>query len=167
MNKKVPYHLGLIIDGNRRWARKRGLLPMLGHEAGYQKVKKMGDWCLARGIKIVTIYAFSCENWQRPKREVDFLMKLILRALIEEIDYFNERSIRLKIIGQAKGLSQEVMKSIKLAEQKTANNKVALLNLAINYSGRVEILEAVRAIIRHKIQANKVDEELLDRKSVV
>ena len=160
MKKNILHHLGLIIDGNRRWARKRCLPTMVGHEAGYRKLKKVGDWCLARGINILTVYTFSCENWQRSKKEVNYLMKLILRALIDEVDHFHKRGIQLKIIGQKKGLPEEIVLAINKAEKKTANNKKGILNLAINYTGRVEILDAVRAIIKKKISADQVNEKV-------
>lgn len=161
MTKKIPYHLGLIIDGNRRWARKRGLPTLMGHEAGYQKIKEVGDWCLERGIKVVTIYTFSYENWKRSKQEVNYLMKLILRALVDEIDYFIERGIRLKLIGRENGLSKEVVAGKKLAEKKTSKNKKALLNLAVNYTGRLEIVDAVKNIVKNKIPAGKINESVL------
>ena len=164
MGKNIPYHLGLIIDGNRRWARKRGLPTLKGHEAGYEKLKKVGDWCIERGIKIVTVYTFSCENWKRSKIEVNYLMKLVLRALMDEIPYFNDRGIRLKIIGRKEGLSRQVITEIDRAEKKTSKNKTVLLNLAINYTGRNEIIDAIKDIIKIKTPASKVDEKLMNGK---
>lgn len=154
-------HIGIIMDGNRRWAKRRGLPPMAGHKKGYEKMKEVGDWCLARGIDFLTVYAFSTENWKRSKKEVDFLMKLLERGLTKELPQFAKKNIRLKIIGSRNGLPASLKQAIQSAEEKTKNNTAGTLNIAINYGGRLEIVEAVKKIISKNIPANKITEETI------
>ncbi len=156
-------HLAIIMDGNRRWAKQRGLSSLQGHKAGYEKLKAVGDWCLARGIKILTVFAFSTENWKRSEAEVGYLMKLLEFALTKELKVFIKKGIRLNIIGLKSGLSKKMQLAVKNAEAKTKNNKKGILNLAINYGGRLEIVEAMKKIARHKIPAAKITEELISR----
>lgn len=162
--KKIPYHLGIIIDGNRRWARKRGLLTLEGHRRGLDKVGKVGEWCRKRGIKILTLYIFSTENWNRSKKEVSYLMKLFARALSKKkIEELLQKGIKLQVIGQKERLPQFLQKKIKEAERLTKNNKEGILNLAISYGGRSEIISAVKNIIEKKIPAQKITEDLISK----
>ncbi|HPN81657.1 MAG TPA: polyprenyl diphosphate synthase [bacterium] len=154
-------HLGIIMDGNRRWAKKQGLPPMAGHQKGYDKMKQVGDWCLARGIDFLTVYAFSTENWQRSKKEVDYLMKLLERGLTKELPQFMKKNIRLKIIGSRDKLSVSLKRAIKTAEDKTKNNTAGTLNIAVNYGGRLEVVEAVKKIVRRKIPVNQISEQTI------
>lgn len=149
------------MDGNRRWAKKQGLPPMAGHQKGYDKMKQVGDWCLARGIDFLTVYAFSTENWQRSKKEVDYLMKLLERGLTKELPQFMKKNIRLKIIGSRDKLSISLKQAIKTAEDKTKNNTAGTLNIAVNYGGRLEVVEAVKKIVRRKIPINQISEQTI------
>ena len=149
------------MDGNRRWAKKQGLPPMAGHQKGYDKMKQVGDWCLARGIDFLTVYAFSTENWQRSKKEVDYLMKLLERGLTKELPQFMKKNIRLKIIGSRDKLSVSLKRAIKTAEDKTKNNTAGTLNIAVNYGGRLEVVEAVKKIVRRKIPINQISEQTI------
>ncbi len=149
------------MDGNRRWAKKQGLPPMAGHQKGYDKMKQVGDWCLARGIDFLTVYAFSTENWQRSKKEVDYLMKLLERGLTKELPQFMKKNIRLKIIGSRDKLSVSLKRAIKTAEDKTKNNTAGTLNIAVNYGGRLEVVEAVKKIVRRKIPVNQISEQTI------
>lgn len=164
-NKKVPYHLAIIIDGNRRWARKRGLPVFEGHRQGLENVKRIGKWCKERGIKILTLYTFSTENWKRSKTEVKALMDLLKEALNSRKGHLKElhkEGIQLRVIGQKERLSPSLQRLIKEAEDLTKNNKEGILNLAISYGGRVEILEAIKKIIKKKIPPNKITEKLFE-----
>src|SRR3989344_6583309 len=96
-------HIAFIMDGNRRWAKQKGLPTLAGHQAGYNKMKQVGDWCLARGIKHMTVFAFSTENWQRSQKEVNYLMKLLKTGLTKELPTFKKKGIRLKVIGSRAG----------------------------------------------------------------
>lgn len=161
--KKAPYHLGIIIDGNRRWAQKRGLPSFEGHRRGLEKVKEIGKWCKKRGVKILTLFAFSTENWDRSKTEVNYLMKLLGQALakknIKEID---KEGIKIQVIGQRGKLPSQLQETIKKAEEITQNNKEGILNIALSYGGRAEIVEAVKKIVK-KNPLSEITEDLISR----
>ncbi|OGY43624.1 MAG: di-trans,poly-cis-decaprenylcistransferase [Candidatus Buchananbacteria bacterium RIFCSPLOWO2_01_FULL_39_33] len=156
-------HIAFIMDGNRRWAKQQGLPTLEGHRRGYNKMKQVGDWCLARGIRYMTVFAFSTENWKRSKKEVDYLMRLLEKALTKELHEFTKRGIRLRVIGSRDRLSKSVVKAIDNAEKITVNNKKGILNMAINYGGRLEIIEAVKKIIKQKKSPADITEELIDK----
>ena len=120
-------HLAVIMDGNRRWAKNRGLPTLEGHRRGYNKMKKMTQWCIDRGINILTVYAFSTENWNRKKSEVKYLMDLFRIALSKDIDQINDQGVKVKIIGQKYRLAPDIQRMISKAEAKTKNNKKLLL----------------------------------------
>ena len=165
-NKKIPHHLAIITDGNRRWARKKGLPVFEGHRQGLKNVKRVGKWCQKRGVKILTLYAFSTENWNRSKAEVEALMRLLAYALNPRRSYLkelHEDGIKLQVIGQRERLSQKLQRLIQKAEDLTKNNKKGVLNLAVSYGGRVEILEAVKEIIKKKISPEKITEKLFEK----
>jgi len=147
MEQKIK-HLGILMDGNRRWARTRNMPPFEGHRIGYKKIEEVLSWCRDAEIEILTIFAFSTENWQRPKEEVDFLMKFIYRALTVDIKKLHKNNIRIKIIGNKEGLSKKLRKVIEEAEKLTKNNNGQTLNLAINYGGRLELVDAFKKIIK-------------------
>jgi len=162
--RKIPFHLGIIIDGNRRWAKNKGLFSLEGHRKGLDNVQKIGDYCTKKGVKILTLYTFSTENWKRSKKEVNYLMKLLVKSLSKKnIQEFHKKKIKLQIIGQKERLPQALQKKIKEAEELTKNNKERILNLAISYGGRPEIIQAVKNIIKNKIPANKVTEDLINK----
>lgn len=157
----APRHIGFIMDGNRRWARGRGLPTFEGHWRGYEKIKEVGDWCLKRGIKHVTVFAFSTENWKRSKEEVDYLMQLMHRALTNELHEFDRRGIKLKIIGRRDDLPSNVREAATLAEEHTANNNEGILYIALNYGGRAEIVDAIKTMLTAKVEPSKIDESLV------
>jgi len=163
-SKKIPFHLGIIIDGNRRWAKKRGLPFFEGHRKGLDNVQKIGDFCAKKGIRILTLYTFSTENWKRSKKEVSYLMRLLKESLNKKnLQELHGKKIKLQIIGQKERLPQFLQKRIKEAEKLTRNNKERILNLAISYGGRPEIIQAVKNIIKKKIPANKITEDLINK----
>lgn len=158
-NNQLPNHIAFIMDGNRRWARSNGLPTLEGHRHGYNKLKEVADWCLARGIRQMTVFAFSTENWNRSKEEVDYLMGLLHFALTKELGEFNQRGIRLKIIGRREGLPPNVAAAIPEAEKATADNKNGTLYIAINYGGQAEIVDAARKVILSGTKPEELDEE--------
>lgn len=161
---KIPYHIGIIIDGNRRWARERNLPTLKGHQRGFELLKKVGEWIHERGVKILTIYAFSTENWNRSKTEVNYLMQLFVQALEKKnIEDCHKKGIKIQIIGQKERLSKFLQGKIKEAEELTKNNKKGVLNLAFSYGGRPEIIEAIKNIIKKKVPANKISEDLINQ----
>lgn len=159
----IPKHIGIIMDGNRRWARKSGLPTFAGHKKGYDIAMKVGEWCLDRGVNILTIYAFSTENWDRSKKEVSYLMMLLKQAFQKEIMNLHAKGIQVRVIGIEKGLSKDIKDAIRKAMDLTKNNKRGILNIALNYGGRSEIVEAVKKIVKQKVSPEKISEELISR----
>ena len=156
---ELPNHIGFIMDGNRRWALARGLPTFEGHRRGYDKMKEVGDWCIARGIRWMTVFAFSTENWNRSKEEVDYLMGLLHRGLTTELGEFDRRGIRLRVIGRRAGLPENVQRAAHEAEAHTAKNDKGTLCLAINYGGRAEIVDAARKVAESGIKPEDITEE--------
>lgn len=151
--KNIPYHLAIIIDGNRRWAKSKGLSSFEGHKKGFDNVNKIRDYCLKKGVKILTLYCFSTENWNRSKLEVKYLMRLLAEAFSSHnIDKFNNNGIKMQVIGQKERLPKFLQKKIKEAEESTKNNKKGIVNLAISYGGRPEIVSAVKKIVEERLQ---------------
>ncbi|MFA5070603.1 MAG: isoprenyl transferase [Patescibacteria group bacterium] len=161
MAEKIPRHLGIIMDGNRRWARARGLPTLYGHKKGYDKIMKMGDLCLKKGIKILTVYAFSTENWNRSKKEVAYLMRLLKHGLTTDIRSLHKKNVKVQVIGRIKELSKDLQKAIGETMALTKNNTRGILNIAINYGGRPEIIDAVKKIVAKKINPVKITEKLV------
>ncbi len=144
--KRLPRHLAIIMDGNGRWAKKRGMLRVFGHENGTKTVRTTVETCARLGIENLTLYAFSTENWNRPKLEVDTLMKLLVSSLKKELGTLQENNIRLNSIGSLDMLPETARKSLMEVIDMTKNNTRMTLTLALSYGSRDEILQAVRAI---------------------
>lgn len=157
-------HLAIIMDGNRRWAKEQGLPSLEGHRAGYERLKQVGDWCLERNIKILTVYAFSTENWKRTQDEVGFLMDLIECALTKELDHFQSRGVRLRVIGRREGLRSSVIRAIEEAERATAKNDRVTLCLCLNYGGRTEMVDAIQSIARDGLKPEDIDEQAISQR---
>lgn len=146
LKDKFPQHVAIIMDGNGRWAKKKGLPRIEGHRVGIEKIREITQVCTDLGIKILTIYAFSCQNWKRPSWEVDFLMSRFKAYLDNEIDKLNEKGIRFQVIGRRDGLSSSIQKKIRKAMALTRDNEDFIFNLALNYGGQEEILDAAKRI---------------------
>jgi undecaprenyl diphosphate synthase len=161
-NGKLPVHIAIIPDGNGRWAQKRGLPRSAGHRVGSNTLKQVVKKCASLGIKYVTVYTFSTENWKRPKSEVDSLMELLLEYLKNAEKELGGSNIRIKVIGNIKGLSTELQNAIPKVEKLTGGNTGLQLNLALNYGGRDEIIQAIRIIAgdvgKGKIKADDINE---------
>ena len=149
------------MDGNRRWAKKRGLPVLAGHRYGYATFKKVGDWCLDRGIEVLSIYAFSSENWKRSKKEVGYLMKLLLLALSNEVSDLHRKNVRIVIIGRVKELPKNLQLRITQAVELTKNNTRSTLQIAINYGGRTEIVDAVKKVMKTAKNISAITEKSL------
>lgn len=139
------------MDGNRRWAKKHGLIPFLGHKKGYEKFLKVCDWCLARGIKILTVWGFSTENWQRPEKEVKYLMDIARHALKRDVHKIHKKGVKMQFLGRLNELPHDLQKLIHEAIELTKNNTRGVLNTALNYGGQAEIIDAIKHIIKEKI----------------
>ncbi len=160
---EIPTHIAIIMDGNGRWARKRGLPRVAGHKRGVDTVREITEACAEIGVKYLTLFTFSTENWSRPKDEVSTLMRLLLKSIKNRCDELMQNNIRLKTIGDVKSLPKEVQKELYDAIERTKNNKKMILNLALSYSGRWEILEAVKKIAKEtcegKLSADEINEK--------
>jgi undecaprenyl diphosphate synthase len=157
----LPQHVGYIVDGNRRWAKKHGLPAYEGHLAGYNALKDVAVATLESGVRYMSAYVFSTENWQRSADEVKRLLSLVLRLLTSDIPMFNEYNIRLKVLGSREGVNAKIIKAIEKAEQATAGNTGGEFALCFNYGGQLEIVEAVKKIVQSGADASEVDAELI------
>ncbi|PLX22156.1 di-trans,poly-cis-decaprenylcistransferase [Candidatus Parcubacteria bacterium] len=160
---KVPKHIAIIMDGNRRWAKERNLPSMEGHLMGYEKVKSLTDWAFARGVEVVSVYAFSTENWNRSQEEVNYLMKLLEKAIKEEVEVAKEKNFKILISGRITELPGDLPDSCQDAMNETKAGIKGTLNICLNYGGRAEIIDAVKKMIHNKIQIDQVHEGMLKK----
>ncbi len=160
-NKIIPAHVGLIMDGNRRWARERNLPTLEGHMVGYEKMRQAPDWFFSRGVKILSIFAFSTENWNRSREEVNYLMKLLKRAIDEELEEMNKKGYKILMSGRIDELPGDLPESCLEVVNKTKNNKKGILNICLNYGGRVEIIDVIRKMIKNKVKLEQVHEGMI------
>lgn len=161
MNSKLPVHVAIIMDGNGRWAAKRGLPRMAGHRAGTENLRQIISASVEFGIKYLTIFAFSTENWDRPRREIDGLMTILADVIDRELAELNEEGVQLRHIGRLEELSKKLRNKVLNAIEVTKNNDRLVLNVAFNYGGRDEIVWAVRRIIQEDIQSEEVTADLI------
>ena len=162
---KIPAHVAVIMDGNGRWARKRGLPRHAGHRSGVGAVRRTVELAAARGVRYLTLFAFSSENWSRPREEVSKLMGLFLEALQREVDELHRNEVRLAFVGNRARLQPALVKKIEAAEQKTAANTGLCLNVAVAYGGRWDIVEASRALASRAV-AGAIDVAAIDEQAL-
>lgn len=147
---KIPNHVGIILDGNGRWAQARGLKRTAGHLAGYKNLLKISKYILNSGTKYLSVYAFSTENFNRPKEEVDYLMDLFMKGFNKDRGYFKKENIKVVFSGRRDKLSDKVLAAMDALEEETTDNTNGTLNICLNYGGRAEIVDAVNKIIENK-----------------
>lgn len=161
---RIPQHVAIIMDGNGRWAQKRALPRTFGHKAGAEVLRSILTEATGIGVKVLTAYAFSTENWRRPNEEVSFLMELFSNYLDNEVEHLVEKQVRLRFIGCKDRLGAELQRRIEIAEHKTATGASIILNLAVDYGGRAEIVHAARQLVQdvqeQRILLDSVDEQL-------
>jgi undecaprenyl diphosphate synthase len=161
---KLPDHIAIIMDGNGRWAKKKNLPRSAGHKVGADVLDKITTFCRDLGIKYMTIYAFSTENWKRPKEEVDALMDILLKYLTRfENEYKSEDNIILRLIGDMTPLSDEVKQKVKSIDKMLENETGMILNLAINYGGRDEIINCVKSLVKDNVNPEDINEEMIQK----
>jgi len=158
----IPKHIVLFPDGNRRWAKEKGMASFEGHQQGYKNLIDFSEWCKNKGVKTLTAFGFSTENWKRSKEEVDYLMMLLEKGLTDSFDRLKNNGTRVKIIGQKEKLPESLKNIIKKIEEETKDNKDLNLNLAISYGGKWDILNAVQNIIKDNIKPENINEELFE-----
>lgn len=163
---RVPKHVAFIMDGNGRWAKKRGLVRTAGHEEGAKRVQDLARNAKEFGIKVVTVYTFSTENWKRPKEEVDYIFNLVKKLLVEGKEDFKKNNVRVYFIGKIEELDDDFKKLIYETMEETKNNDGITLNFAFNYGGRSEITEMVKNIasdcVSNKLKVEDINEKLID-----
>jgi undecaprenyl diphosphate synthase len=156
---RLPRHVAVIMDGNGRWAAQRHLPRVEGHRAGIESVRDVVESSARIGIQVLTLYAFSVENWKRPPTEVSTLMSLLKRYLRLELNTLLRNNIRFRVIGREEELASDVREELKAAETKTATNTGMLFNIALNYGGRAEIVEAARRLLSAQVRPEELDEQ--------
>ncbi|MBU4343082.1 MAG: isoprenyl transferase [Candidatus Omnitrophica bacterium] len=160
----VPKHIAIIMDGNGRWAEKRGLPKIMGHKQGVESIKKAVQACIKFGVKYLTLYAFSTENWLRPRKEVEGLFKLLENFLDSQFQIFHKNNVRLRIIGDRGRIAPFLRKKIEQAEKDTESYNSLVLNIALSYGARQEIVSAVKNISedvkKGSVETSDVDEKL-------
>ncbi|OPX85394.1 MAG: Ditrans,polycis-undecaprenyl-diphosphate synthase ((2E,6E)-farnesyl-diphosphate specific) [Pelotomaculum sp. PtaB.Bin117] len=163
--KRLPKHIAIIMDGNGRWAQRQGLLRTAGHRAGAETLRDIVELCCELGIQVLTIYAFSTENWKRPREEVIILMDLLVEYLNKEKKELNKKGVRVNPIGRLNELPQPARDALADAVKLTCENNRLILNIALNYGGRTEIIDAIRAIATGietgRYKASQIDADLL------
>lgn len=146
-NLKIPTHVAIILDGNGRWAKQRGLSRSKGHEVGFENLKKLGEYIFSKGVKVLSVYAFSTENFKRSKAEVDFLMNIFESKFREYSNYMKDKNIKIVFSGKRTApLPNSVIKIINEVEEETKNNTGGIFNICVNYGGHSEIVEATKKI---------------------
>jgi undecaprenyl diphosphate synthase len=163
----LPRHIAVIMDGNGRWAKGKGAARIFGHRNAIQAVKDVTEGCGELGVKYLTLYAFSTENWGRPKEEVDGLMELLVNTLQKEIHTLHENHVKLQTIGDISQLPSDCQKNLQKAKEATKNNTGLILQLALNYSGRWELIQAAKKLCEQvkegKLEPNEVNEDKIEQ----
>lgn len=159
----VPHHVGIIMDGNGRWAQARGWPRMVGHQAGVDNIRRILEASVQAGIKVLTVYAFSTENWKRPLEEVTGLMRLLGLTIRRQLNELDRNGVQIRHSGRMAGISPELQAQIRHALEVTRHNDRIILNVAFNYGGRAEILDAVRHIMADSVDPDALTEDLFSR----
>ena len=159
----VPQHIGIVMDGNGRWAKARGLPRAMGHRAGTKNIRRVLEEAVRLKIQVLTIYAFSTENWGRPRAEVGHLMRLISQSIRDELDELDANGVQIRHSGRLGGVEVKLADQIRAAVERTKQNDTIVLNVAFNYGGRAEIVDAIQHIMRDGIAPDDVTEELVGR----
>jgi undecaprenyl diphosphate synthase len=162
MSDTVPNHIGFILDGNRRWAKQNNLPTLEGHRRGSKVFEEVALHAFKRGVKNVSGFVFSSENWNRTDEEVGYLMNLVVKAVEDYLETFHREGIKIVILGRRNGLRSKVLKAIKKAEETTVNNSKGTLGLCFNYGGKEEIVDAVKNIVNSNLSVDEIDITTLD-----
>lgn len=153
----LPTHIGFILDGNRRWAQENGLPKLMGHKKGYDNLKTIAEQCFDRGIKVVSAFIFSTENWNREQEEVDYLMDLALKLFNKDLKEIIEKNIKIVVSGSRKRLSDKLVRAIDDAIEKTSQNTRGIINICFNYGGQQEIADAFKKIIAQNSGSSDIE----------
>jgi len=162
-NQKVPQHIAIVMDGNRRWAKQKGKNASTGHLVGYERFKEIADACLEKGVKILTVYAFSTENWKRSKAEVAALLRILETALKREAKRLMKNNVQFRTIGDLSKFPKSLQNLIAKIKLDTKNNTKGIFNLALNYGAQAEITNAVKKLLKKGIKAEELTEEIIEQ----
>jgi len=162
MTDVIPKHIILFPDGNRRWAKQKGIVSFDGHQQGYRNIINFADWCEKRGVKALTAFGFSTENWKRSKEEVDYLMNLLEKGLLESLERFKNDGVKVTIIGQKERLPKSLQEAIFKTEKETRDYNKLYLQLAISYGGKWDIVNAVKKIIKDGVLPEDINEVMFE-----
>ncbi len=163
LSGEIPAHIAVILDGNRRWAKQRNLPTKIGHKEGALRVTDLVRNCADLGIKYLSVYAFSTENWRREKKEVDYLMNLLVEFVVKELDYLNKNDVKITMMGNMDDLPEKTRLEVRRSVELTKNNNTLHLNIALSYGSRFEIINAVKTIVKdyenNEIDIDEINEE--------
>ena len=162
-NLKIPNHVAIIVDGNGRWAKERGMSRLKGHDAGFENLKKISKYILDKGIKILSVYVFSTENFKRSKEEVDHLMELFVLMFKKDKNFFMKNNIKVVFSGRDEPLPKNVIAARDALTELTKNNTGGIFNVCLNYGGRAEIIDATKKMIKDGIDPDTIDEDLFKK----
>jgi len=163
INNNIPQHIAVIMDGNGRWAKKRFLPRIAGHKEGAESVRVVLKTCAELGVKYLTVYAFSTENWARPKGEVSFLMGLFSRMIERELEELNKSGVKLQFLGRLNKFPADLRKKMNAAMELTAENKKITLSVLVNYGGRAEIVDAFKEMTNDELPNERINEETVNK----
>ncbi|HEY5575790.1 MAG TPA: isoprenyl transferase [Clostridiaceae bacterium] len=163
--QKMPKHIAIIMDGNGRWAKERNLPRTMGHKAGVETIRPIVKECSRLGVEYLTLYAFSTENWKRPQDEVDAIMNLLVQYLVKEFEELNKNNVVINSIGETMKLPEQCREELNKAYEKTKNNTGLTLNLALNYGGRYDLLQAFKGIMK-EVHEGKINESEIDEQTI-
>jgi undecaprenyl diphosphate synthase len=160
-NAGLPRHIGFILDGNRRWAKEKGLPKLVGHKKGYENLKTISQACFDKGIEVVSAYIFSTENWNREADEVDYLMGLALKLFKTDLEELMQKNIKVVVSGSRDKLAANILEAMDETISKTKDNTSGIINVCFNYGGQADIVSAVAAIIKNKVDPSKITPQLI------
>lgn len=164
MEKIYPNHVAIILDGNRRWAKERGLPTLKGHQKGFENIRDLAPYIIGKGVKVLSIYAFSCENFNRSSEEVNYLMDLFVKSFKKELNNIHEENIKVVFSGRREPLREDVLEAIDYITDKTKDNTNGILNICLNYGGRQEIVDGAKRLAvdiqEGKVKLDEVDDTL-------
>lgn len=166
-NLKIPNHVAIILDGNGRWAKERGFPRSMGHDAGFTNLKNLSKYILSKGVKVLSVYAFSTENFKRSKEEVDYLMNIFTTKFKSSIKDFNKENIKVVFSGRDEPLEDKVLSAMRELEEATKNNTKGILNICLNYGGRCELVDTCKKIsnmvLNNNLNIDDIDEEFISK----
>lgn len=165
MNKYYPEHVAIILDGNRRWAKERGLPSLKGHQKGFENIRELAPYIINKGVKVLSVYAFSTENFKRSEEEVKYLMDIFVNWFNKECDKIHDEDIKIVFSGRKENLRPDVLDAMEKITEQTKNNKKGIFNICLNYGGQQEIVDATKKIVadveQGKLDINDLDEKLM------